>query len=56
MASSHAGGVVDITVASVMSLQRDQRLQKYNAKKFKLVLAEILLRTRHCLMDYGTLQ
>lgn len=40
MASSHASGVADITIASVASLQRDERLQKYNPKKFKLVLVD----------------
>ncbi|KAK7748580.1 putative ATP-dependent helicase IRC3 [Cytospora paraplurivora] len=40
MASSHASGVADITVASVPSLQRDDRLQKYNPKRFKLVLVD----------------
>lgn len=40
MASSHASGVADITVASVMSLQRDERLLKYNPKNFKLVLVD----------------
>ncbi|KUI53845.1 Putative mitochondrial ATP-dependent helicase irc3 [Cytospora mali] len=40
MASSHASGVADITVASVASLQRSERLQKYNPKKFKLVLVD----------------
>lgn len=40
MASSHASGVADITIASVPSLQRDDRLQKYNPKRFKLVLVD----------------
>lgn len=40
MASSHASGVADITIASVASLQRDERLQKYNPKRFKLVLVD----------------
>lgn len=40
MASSHASGVADITVASVASLQRDDRLLKYNPKRFKLVLVD----------------
>lgn len=40
MAKSHASGVADITIASVMSLQRDERLEKYNPKNFKLVLVD----------------
>lgn len=40
MAKSHASGVADITIASVMSLQRDERLETYNPKNFKLVLVD----------------
>ncbi|KAJ0118096.1 dead deah box helicase [Diaporthe amygdali] len=40
MAKSHASGVADITIASVMSLQRDERLGKYNPENFKLVLVD----------------
>lgn len=40
MAKSHASGIADITIASVMSLQRDERLEKYNPKNFKLVLVD----------------
>jgi ATP-dependent helicase IRC3 len=40
MAKSHASGVADITVASVMTLQRDERLEKYNPENFKLVLVD----------------
>lgn len=40
MAKSHASGVADITIASVMSLQREDRLEKYNPKNFKLILVD----------------
>lgn len=40
MANAHASGFADITVASVASLQREERLSKYNPKHFKLVLVD----------------
>lgn len=40
MAKTHASGLADITVASVASLQREQRLSKYNPKDFKLILVD----------------
>lgn len=40
MATSHASGVADITIASVASLQREQRLSKYNPRNFKLILVD----------------
>lgn len=40
MANSKASGLADITIASVASLQKDERLAKYNADNFKLVLVD----------------
>lgn len=40
MATAHASGIADITIASVASLQREQRLSKYNLKNFKLVMVD----------------
>lgn len=40
MANTHASGLADITVASVASLQKQQRLSKYNFKDFKLILVD----------------
>ncbi|CAN8102907.1 unnamed protein product [Discula destructiva] len=40
MANVKASGVADITVASVASLQREERLAKYNPDSFKLVLVD----------------
>lgn len=40
MAASKASGVADITIASVASLQREDRLQKYNPDSFKLILVD----------------
>lgn len=40
MASMHASGLADITIASVASLQREERLSKYNPRNFKLVLVD----------------
>lgn len=40
MANAHASGVADITIASVASLQREERLSKYNPKNFKLILVD----------------
>lgn len=40
MATSKASGVADITIASVASLQKEERLAKYNPNRFKLVLVD----------------
>ncbi|KAF3767657.1 P-loop containing nucleoside triphosphate hydrolase protein [Cryphonectria parasitica EP155] len=40
MANAKASGLADITVASVASLQKDERLQKYNRDNFKLILVD----------------
>lgn len=40
MANSKASGVADITIGSIASLQREERLAKYNPKNFKLVLVD----------------
>lgn len=40
MANSRASGVADITIASVASLQKEERLAKYNPDNFKLVLVD----------------
>lgn len=40
MAGAHASGIADITIASVASLQRENRLRKYSPKHFKLVLVD----------------
>lgn len=40
MANSKASGAADITIASVASLQKEERLAKYNPDNFKLVLVD----------------
>lgn len=40
MGSSHASGLADITVASVQSIMSGERLQKFVASRFKLVLVD----------------
>lgn len=40
MATAKASGLADITVASVASLQREERVAKYNPDNFKLVLVD----------------
>lgn len=40
MAASHGSGLADITVASLASLQRDNRLSRYDPSNFKLVLVD----------------
>lgn len=40
MAKSHASGVADITVASVKTLQRPERLMRFDPNHFKLVLVD----------------
>lgn len=40
MGKLHASGTADITVATVPSLQREDRLMKYDPKRFKLVLVD----------------
>lgn len=40
MATAKASGVADITIASVASLQREDRLQKYDPDSFKLILVD----------------
>jgi len=40
MASQHASGIADITVASVQSIVSGDRLSKYDPKKFKLLLVD----------------
>lgn len=40
MAEQHATGTADITVASVQSITSGERLQKYDPKRFKLVLVD----------------
>ncbi|KAL9622740.1 MAG: hypothetical protein Q9160_002858 [Pyrenula sp. 1 TL-2023] len=39
-ANSHASGVADITVASIQTLTRGTRLQKFDPKRFKLILVD----------------
>ena len=40
MANLHATGFADITVASVLSIVSGDRLQKYDPKRFKLILVD----------------
>lgn len=40
MAKSHASGLADITVASVKTLQRPERLMRFDPTRFKLVLVD----------------
>lgn len=40
MAEQHATGTGDITVASVQSITSGERLQKYDPKRFKLILVD----------------
>ena len=40
MASSHASGAADITIASVQSLTSGDRIQKFDPKLFKLILVD----------------
>ncbi|KAJ4425138.1 putative ATP-dependent helicase IRC3 [Gnomoniopsis sp. IMI 355080] len=40
MAGARASGVADITIASVASLQKEERLAKYNPDSFKLILVD----------------
>ncbi|PSR79302.1 P-loop containing nucleoside triphosphate hydrolase protein [Coniella lustricola] len=40
MANTKSSGVADITVASVASLQREDRLEKYDPRNFKLILVD----------------
>lgn len=40
MGNIHASGAADITVASVQSINSQDRLQKYVPKNFKLVLVD----------------
>jgi ATP-dependent helicase IRC3 len=40
MANSHATGTADITIASIRSLLSKDRIQKFDPKKFKLVLVD----------------
>lgn len=39
-ANSHASGVADITVASIQTLTRGTRLQKFDPERFKLILVD----------------
>lgn len=40
MASSHASGAADITIASIRSLLSKNRIEKFDPKRFKLVLVD----------------
>ncbi|KAJ9636897.1 putative ATP-dependent helicase IRC3 [Coniosporium tulheliwenetii] len=40
MASSHASGLADITVASVQSIASGERIRKFDPRRFKLVLVD----------------
>lgn len=40
MGSMHASGVADITVASIQSIKSQERLLKFNPKRFKLILVD----------------
>ncbi|KAK2732379.1 GPI inositol deacylase [Myotisia sp. PD_48] len=40
MANSHASGTADITIASIRSLLSKDRLEKYDPKRFKLILVD----------------
>ena len=40
MGNAHASGAADITVASVQSITSGERLEKFDPKRFKLVLVD----------------
>lgn len=40
MGNTHASGAADITVASIWSITSGDRMQKYDPKRFKLVLVD----------------
>ncbi len=40
MGNAHASGVADITVASVRSITSRDRIEKFDPKRFKLVLVD----------------
>lgn len=40
MGTAHASGAADITIASIQSITSDDRLQKYDPSRYKLVLVD----------------